>query len=501
MTTDLHAADLEPSLVDGQTYVTRRRSTYIDAAALLSLTVLLILLVPARLIVPGMTDLGRPALIVGFGLFCWWVLVRFTSHLVLVGPQPIRWAFLLFMVSALASYAVGFLRGLTTMEANSADRMMLYFCAFGGVVLTAADGVPNWLRLRGVLKVVVACASVVAAIALVQYATALDITKYLEVPGLEAKGWTPTFETRGGGIRVASTTTHYIELAAVLALALPFAIHFARYSARPLRRKAALLASIVIGAGIATTISRTGVLAVVLMVVVLFPVWGWRMRYNVMVIGGMLLGALAAVSPGLVLTLFRLFDSPSSSPAFTVRAERYPLVFHYVGQRPWLGRGTGTWVMPQYQVLDNQWLDTLIMNGIVGVAVLAGLHICGMALAWLALRRSTTDEDRHLCAALISTQVIAIVVAGTFDSLSFMTYTTILALMLGLCGGGHGGSPTPPAPSARRRHNGSSTVSRSVDGNRTAGGAGLALFLAGRRVILEPAPSGRAQTRRGWKRR
>ena len=88
MTTDLHAADLEPSLVDGRTYVTRRRPTRVDAAALLSLMVLLLLLVPARLIVPGMTDLGRPALLVAFALFCWWLLVRFTTHLVMVGPQP-----------------------------------------------------------------------------------------------------------------------------------------------------------------------------------------------------------------------------------------------------------------------------------------------------------------------------------------------------------------------------------------------------------------------------
>jgi len=55
-------------------------------------------------------------------------------------------------------------------------------------------------------------------------------------------------------------------------------------------------------------------------------------------------------------------------------------------------------------------------------------------LAYKALRRSTTEEDKHLCAALISTQVIAIAVAATFDSLSFTTYATIMALTLGMCG-------------------------------------------------------------------
>ena len=60
-TTSIPAADLEPSLVSGQTYVTRSRVTYIDAARVLGLMIVLITLVPSRLVVPGMTDLARPA--------------------------------------------------------------------------------------------------------------------------------------------------------------------------------------------------------------------------------------------------------------------------------------------------------------------------------------------------------------------------------------------------------------------------------------------------------
>jgi len=432
--TAIPTADLEPSQVSGQTYVTRRRPTYIDAAVLLSLMTGLTLLVPSYLIVPGMTDLARPGLIVGFVLFCWWLLVHFTLHLVMTGPQPIRWALLAYIAAALASYAVGFLRGLTTIEANGADRAMLFALSFAGVVLAAADGVPNWLRLRGVVKVLVTCAAIVGFIALLQYMLALDITQYLIFPGLEAKGWAPGFEVRGAGIRVAGTMTHYIEMAAALAMTLPFAIHFACFGRRPRYRRLALMAAALIAAGIATTISRTGMLAIALMFVVMIPVWTWRMRYNILTMSAGLGAVLTVMNPGLVSTLLGLFDDPESNPAFTVRAERYPLAFSYFEQRPWLGRGTGTYLWPQYQILDNQWLATLISNGIFGVATLAGLHITGIVLAGLAWRRSTTLEDRHLCAALIATQVIAIAVAGTFDALSFSTYTMVLALTVGLCG-------------------------------------------------------------------
>jgi O-antigen ligase len=433
-TTAIPAADLEPSLISSQTYVTRRRIMYIDAAAMLGLMVVLITLVPSRLVIPGMTDLARPGLIVGFLLFWWWVLARFALHLALTGPQPIRWAFLAFMVSALVSYAVGFLRGLTTMESNSADRAMLFYCVLAGVALTVADGVPNWLRLRAVFTILVWCATIVALIALIQYVFLVDVTQYMIFPGLEAKGWTIGFEARGGGVRVASTTTHYIELAAFLATTLPFALHFACYSHSRRNRQLALASTAILAGGLAATISRTGILALGLAVIVLLPVWNWRQRYNIAVIGTVFAGAAAAVSPGLIRTLLDLFDNPSTNPAFTVRAERYPMVFRYVGQHPWLGRGTGTWTAPQYTILDNQWLDTLLTNGVVGAAVLAGLHLTGIVLAFKALRRSKTADGRHFCAVLISTQVIGLAVAGTFDSLSFSTYAVTLALTLGACG-------------------------------------------------------------------
>ncbi len=432
--TPIPPSDLEPSLVSGRTYVTRRRLTYVDAAVVLGFMIVLISVVPFNLIVPGMTAIGRPGLLVGFLLFCWWILVRFTTHLVMTGRQPMRWAVLAFMVTAIMSYAVGFFRGLTAIEKNSADRTILMFCVLAGVILTAADGVPNWLRLRGITQVLVWSAAIVAVIALIQYLFAFDITTYMHVPGLQAKGDGPGFEARGSGFRVAGTTTHFIELAAYLAMCLPFAIHVARFGPDRRRRQLALIASLLIAAGVGVTISRTGILAVGLMFVILVPVWGWRTRYNIAVIAAGLFGMLAAGSPGMVRTLIHLFDNPSSNPAFTVREARYPLVFHYFAERPWLGRGTGTYLAPQYQTLDNQWLSTLVSNGALGVAALLGLSIMGIALAALALRRSTNAEDRHLCAVLISTQVIAVAVSGTFDSLSYSTYATIFALTLGLCG-------------------------------------------------------------------
>src|SRR5258705_11290280 len=105
MPTTLQPYDLEPSLVGVRTYVTRRRHGRIDGATLLSVMICLLTLIPAQLIVPGLPDVGRPALILCLLMFSWWILVRLTSHhLVLMGPQPLRWAFLVFGVAMLVSY-------------------------------------------------------------------------------------------------------------------------------------------------------------------------------------------------------------------------------------------------------------------------------------------------------------------------------------------------------------------------------------------------------------
>src|SRR5262245_5115662 len=181
----VHPTDLEPALVGYQTYLTRRRLPRIDAAFVFCFMILLLTLIPSPLILPSTSaDIGRPAVIICILMWFWWVASRAHPRLVMVGPQPVRWAVLVYLLSQLIAYAVGYWRGLTGTEANAADRYMLTVAAFLGVILMAADGLPNWDRLRRVLQVFVWCSAYMSLIGLLQELLPVNVVSYMNVPGL-----------------------------------------------------------------------------------------------------------------------------------------------------------------------------------------------------------------------------------------------------------------------------------------------------------------------------
>lgn len=430
----IHPTDFEPAVAGRQTYVTRRRIGGLDAATVFCVMIGLLTIIPSLAIMPGSSaDVGRPAVILCVLMFAWWLGSRFHPRLAMPGPQPIRWVVLIFFLSLLISYAVGFERGLTAMEANAADRLLLGAVAFFGAILLAADGLSNWDRLRLVLKVFIWCCVYMSVVGTLQQILPFDPVSYLKLPGLQT-GELIGLQERGGGVRVAATTTHYLELCGTLGLAWPIAVHFAMFSETVRERRRYILAAVMVTVGILETISRSGILAMAIGTLVLMPLWTWRRRYNLLITGLSMFAVVSAVSPGIGRTLINLFADASDDPSITSRTERYAMVGHYFSQRPWLGRGTGTWVPPQYQYLDNQWLRTALENGVLGIVILAVLHIVALVLAVIAFRRATTKADKHLCLALVAIQIMAVFIAYTFDVFAYSTYTMMLGVMIGLCG-------------------------------------------------------------------
>jgi O-antigen ligase len=431
----LHLVDLEPSLVRRRTYISRRRIGKVDSATVLIVTIALATVIPERLVLPGFPPgSARPALVLSMAMLVWWLIGKLSPGLAMTGPQPLRWVAMIFTADILVSYAAGFIRGLTTIESNAADRFLLLTAAICGLVLLATDGVRNWERLDAVLKALVWCAAFMALVGIIESILVVDVTKYLVVPGLREGAPGADLEIRGAGVRVGSTTADKIEFSVCMALALPFAIHFSLYGKSAKARRMYWVLTAAIAASIPLTISRTGIICVAVALVILAQLWSWRLRYNLFAVAAIFGVTLAGVKPGLIGTLRGMFSGAGNDPSVTSRTERYDMANYFFVQHPWLGRGTGTWVSPQYQYLDNQWFTTALTNGTVGVAALATLYISGIVLAAIAWRRATTVRVRHLAAALICAQVTAIIASATFDSLFYTTYVIMDALLLGLSG-------------------------------------------------------------------
>jgi O-antigen ligase len=219
-------------------------------------------------------------------------------------------------------------------------------------------------------------------------------------------------------------------------MVVPYCIHVARFAPERKQRRWAAFISLLVVAAIPTSISRTGIVALFAGLLVMVPMWGWRLRYNLLVLGLGLGGALMVVRPGLLGTMKAMFTNVGNDPSIQGRTQDYAYVGHWFSQRPWLGRGPLTLIPDLYggMVLDNQWLYTLVTQGLIGVLALAGMHITCIVLASIALKRSTLAEDRHFCAALISTQIVAIIVEATYDAFYYTTYTSVLALLMGVSG-------------------------------------------------------------------
>jgi hypothetical protein len=408
-----------------------------DATVVLVPLLLLAYLLPAQLIFPPLTVLGRPAVLVGFVLLVWWALSRLHPELVTRGRQPMRWVLAGYLCTVGTGYLAGQARGLSPLELNGADRTLLMALAGAGVLLAAADGVLTRERIDRVLRCLCWSTALMGLVALSQFMLRLDLTVHLKLPPvLVFKRDLIGFDARGGAglVRVAGTAGHYIEFSVLMVIGLLLAVHYARFSATRRDRQVYAVLAILQAAVIPISLSRTGLLGLVTAILLLVLVWPLRTTFNVLAIGAMIALMIQAARPGLLSTLRALVLAGERDPSVRGRLEDYDFVTPFIRDRLWFGRGFGTWLPELYQLLDNQWLLTLVSTGVVGVAGLALLLGSGVAVAGRIRRFSRSTRDRDLATTLAVAVGVAAASAFTFDALWFSTWFLTMHLLLGLTG-------------------------------------------------------------------
>lgn len=414
--------------------VARFQDWHPDGTTVLSIVVGLTFLIPNQLTIASLGGLGRPELLLSIALMGWWGVTKLVPSLTVRGNQPIRWLLAVYFCSFGVSYVAGHARGLTPAEASSADRFFIFLIGATAIALVVADGIPTRARLDTFLSRLTYFGAYLGITGSLQFLFNFDITDKLNIPFLSLNNELYGVQQRSTLNRVSGTSTHPIEYGAVLAMCLMVAIHFVVTTDDPKQKQKRMMVAGLIALPGAFSVSRTNALSVVIGLSILAIVWSARYRFYAFLAGCAGVVALQVLAPGLLATIRALFLYAGQDPSISGRRKDYDDAFTFIGERPILGRGSGTFIPEEYFILDNQWLGELITKGYVGLFIL-GLMFAVPAMMTRIMRTSVRSYGAlHLTQTVLAVMAIAAFASATFDSFYYVQFRMVWFVMIGVAG-------------------------------------------------------------------
>jgi O-antigen/teichoic acid export membrane protein/O-antigen ligase len=416
------------------------RRTGLDAVAVLTVYVGLLELVPSSWVVPALGAAGTPANIYALLALLWYLASWLDGRIMpATGTRAVRVALCIFAACVLVSYAslAQSTRAPVSTETLAADRGLISLAAWTGVLVVSSAGISDLSRLQTLLRRLVVLGSGVAALGIVEFFTKRDLLASIHVPGLRPSTGLADLMVRGAFTRPSSTASHPLELSGVLAMLLPFAIQQAldpaRYHRGRLRR---WLPVVLIGGSLPLTVSRTSIIGLAVVLLVLVPTWKPSRRWPAFGFIALGVGVMKFAVPGLVSTTIGLFSAflGNGDNSTQARAMDYAGVAQYVAQRPFFGRGFRTFIPSLYRYTDNQYLLAVVEIGIVGALAILGLYLTGIRCARAGRRRWADESTRELGQSFVAAMAVGLVVSATFDSLGFPMFAGLMFLLLGCSG-------------------------------------------------------------------
>jgi polysaccharide biosynthesis protein PslJ len=422
----------------------------VDAVTVLTCYVSLLVVIPSSLVVGSFGAAGAPAGLFAVILLCWYLAARQHPGLAMDrGRQPVRVVGIFFACSVLAAYVSANRAAIPVLQENGADRGLIMVAGWMGVLLLAADGIDRADRLRTLLRRVVMGATAMATVGMMEFVTGSNLTQYISIPGLTVQNQLTDLMSRDGLVRAMATTAEPLELAAVLAMTLPLALHQARF-APPGRRFRRWLQVVLIVGAMPMTGSRSSVLGLGTVAIVLLPTWARRERWHAYLI---LLAAPVLVwltKPSVLSSFGKLFGQLGSDQSTRSRTGALSAAVPFVTHHPWFGQGFHTFFPQTYFFVDDQYVTSLIETGIIGACALVALFVTGWMTARRARAAAADAQARDLAQCLAASIAAAAACFATFDGLSFSIETGLFFLLLGCTGAAWRLARKQRRPRARR---------------------------------------------------
>ena len=421
---------------------------------MLTVYLVLLLAIPSGVVITALGGLGRPSLMWGLILLGWWTVTRLQIQAFDARPisQPVRFAFVAFLVLILVSYAAAMLRAQPDDQMSPALTAIVRMLSWAGVLLVAVDGIRTKTDLARMVRRIVIGAGLLAALGLLQFLTGQGIVDFFgTIPGLSMAGG---IQERAGVIRSSGTAIHPLEYATAINAALPLVIAAAiSRGFRSNRSRGGLwwwLPVGLISASSLVAVSRSAIIGFAVAVISMIPAIPARYRTIVIGAGSLVAVVIFAATPGLLSATVRLFSGAALDPSTQSRTRGLERIPEFMSTSPLIGSGFGIF-LPRYYVFDNQWVLIAIELGILGILAFLAFFVAGI---WSARQsRLSASPDMWLLGYALAASLFNVAVLfAFFDGLSFPIAGGMLFLLAGLCGSVRGivaadsvREPTPPA--------------------------------------------------------
>jgi polysaccharide biosynthesis protein PslJ len=410
----------------------------LDIVTLVTVYLAVLLFIPSSLIFSPLGGAGTPATVLSLLILLWYGAGWLTGKLLPSGAgRPVRLAILAFAVAVLVSFVAGMTRAIPPAESLSAGRGLIIVLSWSGLIVVLSQGISRYEQLDKIMRRAVVFGSVVALIEIFEFFTGINVTNYLQIPGLSVNIDYSTLQTRGAFFRPSSTAIDPIEFSVAMVILLSFALHQALDPSRSSRIRKWLPVAL-IGFAIPVTVSRSGIIGAAIVLLFLVPTWNPRQRRGFLVA---LLPGLAMVkfaAPGLLGTLSAyfadLFHANGDGSVYSTRVAAWALDWPYIAARPIFGRGWATFLPETYSWTDDMYLAVLIEAGIIGLTCLILLWLSGIQCAAAGRRKTQDPLRRHFGQALVAAIAAVAVTSATFDSIGFPMVAGLTFLVLGIAG-------------------------------------------------------------------
>jgi len=303
--------------------------------------------------------------------------------------------------------------------------------------------VRTWGMVDALVRVIVSCTAIVGFFSIVEFNTRFNIFDHLSrvLPFLRPQySGFHSLEVRGGHLRVYASSQHPIALGALFVIVLPLGIYL--WKATKQRRWIVAIGLISIGS--ISTISRTTIVMLLVLAVIYTRIWPREVKRLVPLLVPCIV-VMHLLLPGSVGTLKEAFfpkggivkeqQGDAGARGSGRIADLGPSLAEW-SHHPLAGEGFGTRIIDigpkeNANILDDQWLSSLLETGIAGIAIWIWFFV---SFVRKLLRAARADDSPHQWLYAAFGSGIAAFAWGMlfYDAFSFIQVTLMMFIVAAL---------------------------------------------------------------------